>query len=270
MYLFTSLKIFHLLRILRTLALVYYAYIMEYRAEILLWVLSGSQPLIMLGLWAQAGQTGDYGISSLDFIRYFLAVFLTRQCTVVWVIWEFEREIVEGQLSFRLLQPLDPFWHHLMQHIGERLTRIPFIILLVIFFFALYPQAFWVPSFLQVFLFALFMSLAFLLHFMIHYTFSMLAFWVERARSVEKIWFLFYLFLSGLIAPLDVFPPALVDGLNWTPLPYLIYFPSALLVGFPVSLVQGFSVVCGWLLLITIVNRYLWQRGLKQYSGMGA
>ena len=270
-YTFSSFTIANPVKVLKTLTSVYYAYIMEYRAEIILWVLSGSLPFIMLGVWSQSvGQGTEYGLDRLQFIRYFLAVFLTRQFTVVWVIWEFEREIIEGQLSFRLLYPIDPFWHHFMQHIGERLTRFPFIFLLVIFFFLLYPQAFWLPGFGQLLGFVIAASLAFLLHFMIQYTFSMLAFWTERARSVEGVWFFIYLFLSGLIAPLDVFPETLVSWLSWTPIPYLIYFPSALLLGLPVAVIKGGMVMLIWLLIITIVNRWAWYQGLKQYSGMGA
>ncbi len=268
---FSSFTIAHPVRVLTTLTSVYYAFLMEYRAEIILWVLSGSLPFIMLGVWSQSvGQGTDYGLDRLAFIRYFLAVFLARQFTVIWVFWEFERELVEGQLSFRLLYPIDPFWHHLMQHIGERLTRLPFIFLLIIFFFILYPQAFWVPSLGQLLGFAIAVNLAFILHFMIHYTFSMSAFWVERARSIESLWFFTYLFLSGFIAPLDVFPESLVHILYWTPIPYLIYFPAALLLGLPVSILKGFSVTLAWILIMTILNRWAWHQGLKQYSGMGA
>lgn len=268
---FSSFRIAHPVRVLTTLTSVYYAFLMEYRAEIILWVLSGSLPFIMLGVWSQSvGQGTDYGLDRLAFIRYFLAVFLARQFTVIWVFWEFERELVEGQLSFRLLYPIDPFWHHLMQHIGERLTRLPFIFLLIIFFFILYPQAFWVPSLGQLLGFAIAVNLAFILHFMIHYTFSMSAFWVERARSIESLWFFTYLFLSGFIAPLDVFPESLVHILYWTPIPYLIYFPAALLLGLPVSILKGFSVTLAWILIMTILNRWAWHQGLKQYSGMGA
>ena len=85
---------------------------LEYRAELLLWALSGSLPFILMGVWTQAAQAGNFGLSAVEFARYFLAVYLVRQLTVVWVIWDFEREIVNGKLSFRLLQPLDPVWHH--------------------------------------------------------------------------------------------------------------------------------------------------------------
>ncbi|MBC1269307.1 ABC-2 family transporter protein, partial [Trichormus variabilis FSR] len=186
-----------------TLLTVYYAYMVEYRAELILWVLSGSLPIILMGAWIKAAQGGSFGLSPVDFARYFLTVFIVRQISVVWVIWEFEKEVVEGKLSPKLLQPLDPVWHHVASHLSERVARIPFAILLIGLFFILYPQALWFPTVSQLLLFTVAVSLAFVLRFVIQYTFAMFAFWTERANAIENFWFLFYLFLSGLIAPLD-------------------------------------------------------------------
>lgn len=185
----------------RTLLWVYYAYMVEYRAELILWVLSGSLPLILMGVWIEAAQGGQFGLQPVEFARYFLAAFIARQFTVVWVVWEFEKEVVEGRLSPRLLQPMDPVWHHVASHISERLARLPFMVFLVLLFFALYPQAFWVPSLGQGLLFLVAIALAFVLRFLIQYTFALVAFWTERASAIEQFWMLFFLFLSGLIAP---------------------------------------------------------------------
>jgi ABC-2 type transport system permease protein len=253
-----------------TLLLTHYAHMLEYRAEIFLWALSNSLPLILMGVWIQASQQGDFGFSSVDFARYFFAVFLIRQFTAIWVIWEFEREVVEGQLSFRLLQPLDPVWHHIARHIAEKMTRLPLAIVLIVLFFWLYPQAFWIPSLKELLLFAIATVMAFALRFVSQYSFAMFAFWTERASAIEQFWFLFYIFLSGLIAPLEVFPPLVREIVLWTPLPYFLYFPAALLVGFPVNFVRGALIALGWGILFFFINRWLWRRGLQQYSGMGA
>jgi ABC-2 type transport system permease protein len=247
-----------------------YAYMLEYRAELILWVLSGSLPIILMGVWTKAAAEGDFVLSSLQFARYFLAVFMVRQFTIVWVIWDFEREIVEGKLSPRLLQPIDPIWHHLSGHIAERGARLPFACFLVGLFFLLYPQAFWIPSLTGMLLGSLAIVLAFALRFLIQYTFALCAFWTERASALEELFFLFYLFLSGVIAPLEIFPAAMREILLWTPFPYMIDFPASLLVGIPVNLAQGFSVSLVWLLAITLLNRCLWREGLKQYSAMGS
>ena len=249
---------------------VYYAHMLEYRAELFLWALSGTLPLILMGVWTKASQSGQFGLGPGDFARYFLIVFLVRQFTVVWVIWEFEKEVVQGKLSPRLLQPIDPVWHHVAAHLSERVARLPFTIVLVGFFFWLYPEAIWLPSLSRVLLFVPVLVLAFTLRFLLQYTFALFAFWTERASALEQVSFLFYLFLSGIIAPLEVFPPVVRAIALWTPFPYLIHFPVAVLIGLPVDIQRSIFVMLGWTVLFFILNRWLWRKGLKQYSGMGA
>lgn len=248
----------------------YYAHMVEYRAELFFWVLSGSLPIILMGVWIEASESGNFGLSSLEFARYFLAVFLTRQFTIVWVIWDFERNVIEGKLSFRLLQPIDPVWHDVARHVSERFARFPFVIVLIGLFVWLYPDAAWLPSLSQVLYYSLAIAIAFILRFLMQYTAAMMAFWTERATAIEQFLYLFYIFLSGMVAPLSVFPSLVREIALWTPFPYLIHFPSAILVGFEVQLGRGFLISLAWCLIIFILNRWLWRQGLKKYSGMGA
>jgi len=259
-----------ILRTTKTLLVVYYAYMVEYRAELLLWVLANSLPLIMMGVWSQAAAGGQFSLTALDVARYFISVFVVRQFTIVWVIYDFEREVVEGDLSPRLLQPIDPVWRHVAGHVSERWARLPFSVGLVLLFFALYPEAFWWPSPLGLIWGCLATVMAFILRFIIQYTFAMFAFWLERATAIEQLWFLFYLFLSGMIAPLDLFPEAVRAVVMWTPFPYLIYFPVSLLVGISTPVAKGFAIMLAWCGLGILINRWLWRRGIKHYSGMGA
>jgi ABC-2 type transport system permease protein len=259
-----------LFKISRSLLVTDYAYMLEYRAELLLWALSGSLPFILMGVWTQAAQQGNFGLSSIEFARYFLAVYLVRQLTVVWVIWDFEREILDGKLSFRLLQPLDPVWHHIWSHIGERFARLPFIFGLVALFFFLYPSAFWIPSFNHLVLFSIASMCAFALTFLMQYTLAMFAFWTEKASSIQEVVFLVNLFLSGALAPLEIFPPQVRSIALWTPFPYIINFPASILTGLPINILNSFGIMFLWMLFLAIVNRWLWKKGLRQYSGMGA
>lgn len=257
-------------RIARTLIGVYYAYMLEYRAELIFWVLSGSFPLIFLGLWNQAAQSNDLGFTPAEFARYFLSVFLVRQCTVVWVIWDFEKEVLQGKLSPLLLQPIDPVWRHFFGHVAERFTRLPLILLLVALFCVLYPDAIWIPTPYACFWGVVTLVLAFCLRFLIQYTFAMLAFWVERATAIQQFWYLLYTFLSGMVAPLALFPEAVREIALWTPFPYLVYFPASILTGAPVNLLKGLLIMALWGVIAYLTNRALWRAGLKHYSGMGA
>ena len=254
----------------RTLLLAHYAHMLEYRAEIFLWALSNSLPIILMGVWIQASSEGNFEFTPQQFARYFFSVFIVRQLTTIWVIWEFEREILEGKLSLRLLQPLDPVWHHVARHLAEKMIRIPLIALFCGLFLVLYPDAAWIPQLSDLFLGLIAIALAFVLRFAIQYTFAMLAFWTERASAIQQFWFLFYVFLSGTIAPLEVFPQAVRQFVEWTPFPYMMHFPAVLLMGLPVDFGRSILIMFGWTTIFIVLNRWLWRKGLKQYSGMGA
>ena len=85
------------LRIARALLSSQYALMLEYRAEIALWALSGVLPLIMLGVWQGSSASAAAGFSPSQLNHYFLAAFIVRQFTVVWLIYEFERDTLEGR-----------------------------------------------------------------------------------------------------------------------------------------------------------------------------
>ncbi|WP_018467305.1 ABC transporter permease [Calidithermus timidus] len=257
-------------RKLKTLLQAQIALMLEYRAEVFLWALATALPLILMGVWTQAAEGGSFALSSQEFARYFLCVFIVRQLSVVWVIWEFEQDVVQGRLSFKLLRPIDPYWEHLMAHLAERITRFPFALVLVGLFLLTYPPARFVPEWGDLLLGILTGLAAFLLRFLMQYTFALLSFWIERAAAIEEGWFILYLFLSGLIAPLDVFPEAVRQAASLTPFPYLVYFPASILAGIPVNLAQGFAVLAVWSAIFLLLNRWLWRKGLRQFSGMGA
>ncbi|AFY69617.1 protein of unknown function DUF990 [Thalassoporum mexicanum PCC 7367] len=260
----------HIIKVAQTLMNVYYAYMLEYRAEIILWVFTGTFPIILMGVWIKASEGGQFGFTAVEFARYFIAVFLVRQFNIVWVVWEFEKEVVKGTLSNRLLQPIDPVWHHFASHVSERITRLPIILVLIALFFALYPQAFWVPSWSNVLLAILVCSMSFCLRFLMQYTSAMMAFWTERASAIEQLMLMPYFFLSGLVAPLTVYPDAVREVIMWTPFPYMIFFPASLLVGLPVNIGRGLLTILAWGIAFFLLNRYLWRLGLRKYSGMGA
>jgi ABC-2 type transport system permease protein len=267
-------------RKISTMLSVHYAVILEYRAEIFLWAISGSLPLILAGVWYKASADGGavFQLAPHEYVRYFFASFVVRQMTLVWVIWEFEHQVVQGTLSLRLLQPIDPGWHHVTEHLSERLARIPVLLLLGLVFFLLYPAALsgWPLQPASIALGLLAILTTFMMRFCVQYCFAMLSFWIERAWAIEQLWYLPYLFFSGLIAPLDDYPPAFREFLLLTPFPYLIYFPSKLLTGQinpaddAAQIIQGFTVTLVWTVVFHLLHRRLWRAGLRHYTAMGA
>jgi ABC-2 type transport system permease protein len=246
------------------------AQMMEYRAEVYLWALAGTLPLILLGVWAQAATDGAFPLSRVEFIRYFIVAFLVRQFTFVWVIWEFEELVTSGRLSQQLLQPLDPIWRFLASHLTERVVRLPVVFGIVGLCFLAYPEARWVPRVADVASAFGLLFVAFCARFMLQYMMSMLSFWSERAGAIEELWFVVHLFLSGLMAPLDVMPSGVRAVAELTPFPYLVYYPANLLLGRGAPLGKAACVLLVWGVGAWLVQRVLWKRGLQSYTAMGA
>jgi ABC-2 type transport system permease protein len=247
-----------------------YALMLEYRAEIALWALSGSLPFIMLALWSEAPAGAALGLGPEGLDRYFLSAFLVRQFSVVWVVFAFEEDALLGRLSPYLLQPLHPLWRYLAAHLAEQLTRLPFAAAIVAVFFAVNPAAFWLPHPGRFLLAWLATLLAFGIAFLLQSLIAALCFWSEKASALERLLFVPFLFFSGLLAPLAAFPPAMRAAALWTPFPYLIDFPARLLAGLPVPLAAGFGAQLAWIALLLPLVLLLWRAGVRRYTAMGA
>jgi ABC-2 type transport system permease protein len=259
----------------RVLWSVQFAYMAEYRAEILLWALSGVLPFIMLAVWSAADGPG-LGLGPDALGRYFLSAFVVRQFTVVWVVWQFEEDTIQGRLSPYLLQPLYPFWRYVAAHQAEQATRLPFVLLIVSGFFLLQPASFAWPGPGRLLLGILAVGLAFALNFLLQSLIACLCFWSERATALERLIMIPYLFLSGLVAPLQAFPPGLRQLALHTPFPYLIAFPAELLAGNSVAAAGPFTPLAGfltmllWLAVLFPLLWVLWRAGVRRYGAMGA
>ncbi|MFM7674140.1 MAG: ABC transporter permease [Synechococcus sp.] len=258
------------LRIARALLSSQYAVMLEYRAEIALWALSGVLPLVMLGVWVDSVGARATGLGPQQLGPYFLAAFVVRQFTVVWVIQVFEEEALQGKLSPQLLQPLHPLWRHLAAHLAEQLTRVPFVLLMLLPLALLQPALLGRPAPLELLLGALATLGAFLLRFLLQALLAMLCFWSERAAALDRLLLIPYLFLSGLVAPLETFPPAVRQLALATPFPWMLSFPARLLAGQPEPVGRGFLALALWGLLLLPLLALAWRAGLRRYSSMGA
>lgn len=272
----------HYLRLTRTMTSVHYALMVTYRAEILMWALASALPLIMMGVWAEAGASGKYSMDRVDMVRYFIAIFVVRQLTVVWVIHDFEWQVVSGRLSPLLLQPADPSWRFFFAHIGEQMARMPIVLALLVLCFALYPEGFtgdaekpglWGVSPWQLLGAVAAMYLAFVLRFWQQYALSVGAFWFERISAAHGLIYLPYMFFSGMVVPLAVVKdqlPTFYNVLLWTPFPYMMWFPAAMITGEEAPIAFGFVMLIAWSAVFFLVHRICWKIGLKHYSAMGA
>ncbi len=260
------------LRLTRVLLSVTLAAFIEYRAEVLIWMIAGTLPLIMMFIWMGLAANGPVGgYAAADFAAYFLLVFILRQFTVCWVVQPLSREIRLGEMSSRLMRPLDPYWMYVADHMIALVMRLPIVPPVVLLGLVL-TGALAKLSIAPVPLFLLAMVGAWLIRFNMHYSLGLVAFWTDQATSFEGLLFTIYMVFGGALFPVGLLPPAAQEIIALTPFPYMIGFPVDIMLGklSSAELLRGFGMQALWILVFVGARRLTWRHGLKRYSAVGA
>lgn len=263
------------LRKLCVLLEVWFAYLSAYRIESVIWMLTGTLPLIMLGVWIGKAQTSGGsvgGFTPQDFTAYFLAAWMTQELIFAWVTTDLDSQIRQGDLSPKLLRPFDTFWEHLAGHMAERLVQLPFMALAIVAGLTLVPGTRLTPDLLHGLAYGVAVLQAFVMRFLIAYCIGLLAFWFEQSTAIDELYGIVAAFLTGGFAPLDLYPEAVRNLIAWLPFPYMIYQPVRILNGLatPAEIGHIFAIQLAWIIVLVGLRRLLWQQGLRRYGAFGA
>lgn len=246
---------------------------LEYRASIVIWMLTGVMPLVMLAVWYALSESGPIGgYSQNDFVSYYLLLTLVRQLTNAWVIWELDYEIRHGDLSVKLLHPINPIHEYIAAHLADKVLRLWILAPLAILAWWLFPTIHYDITPLTLTLWLVAMIVAWLLRFLSQYCFGILAFWISQALTLNEMWFAGMLMLGGVVAPLDLFPAPVAAVANYLPFRFMLSFPVEILLGrlSTADLIGGVIMMFGWLAFALALYRWLWSKGIRQFSAFGA
>lgn len=246
---------------------------LEYRAGILIWMLVNVMPLVMLAVWYSLSEDGPIaGYSQNDFVSYYLLLTFARQMTGAWVIWELEYEIRHGDLSVKLLHPINPIHEYISSHIADKLFR--FVVMLPLAFLAwlIFPTIHYdvTPITFTLMLVALVAGL--LIRFLSQYCFGILAFWISASLTLNEIWFAASMMLGGIVAPLALFPEQVRVVANYLPFRFMLSFPVELVSGrmTPADMAVGVAMMTFWVVFFIVLYRWLWSKGIQRFSAFGA
>lgn len=249
-----------------------FASAVAYRAELVVWMLTTTMPLVSLSLWsavAENGQVGRYG--QRDFAVYFMAVLLVRQLTSSWIVWELNYEIRQGVLQQRLLKPIHPFWVYSAANLGALPLRVvlsaPLVAISAIFFEAL-P----LPHTLGgIFAFCVALTQAWLINFFVMALVGGLAFFIESSLGVFEFYLLAFVLLSGYIVPLDLFPEGIRRVAVWLPFRFTVAFPVEIATG---TLAEGtvgplLAVQAAYVLATGLGAWAVFRTGVRRFGAFG-
>ena len=260
------------LRALPTLLRVGVSEAVAYRAEMFVWVLSTTMPLIMMALWtavARSAPVGRYG--GADFVRYFLAAFVVRQLTGAWAAWMINYEVRQGTLAMRLLRPISPLWSYAAENLGAMPLRL--VVVTPVAIAAVYlagasavPQTVWGWAFFLVALCG-----GWLITFLANVALGTLSFYMESSVKLMDVWIALFFVFSGYLYPVELFPPALKGLVDWFPFRYQIGLAVELMTNkhdFWTAL-RLLGQQWLWVGVLLALSVGLWKRGLKRFAAFG-
>lgn len=245
----------------------------QYRASLVIWLISQVlDPLIYLIVWstvAVASGGSVAGYTTGDFAAYFIVLMVVNHLTYTWIMWEYEYRVREGTLSAALLRPVHPIHADIAENLSSKAVSTPGILLAAAVMALIFHPTFhfigWaVVAFIPA------AALAFLLRFVVEWTLAQAAFWTTRVTSLNQMFFVAMLFLSGQMAPLTLFPPAVQTVAALLPFRWMISFPVELLLGnmTPRETITGFAAQAVWVVLSLTLLRIVWRAGVRVYSAV--
>ena len=220
------------------------------------------------------GQKPDVAGYSLGaMISYYLLVTIVDTLTAVNEDdWQIAADIKDGNISQFLLKPIDYQTYRICLFLsGKMIFTAVSIVPVGIFMFCFRHYFVAPPGWAMTGCFLLSLVLTGILQFFMSYTMALLAFWLLEVSTIIFILFAFEYIAGGHLFPLNILPHGIAMALNFTPFPYLLYFPVSVYLGQTsgAELWRGLAIQAGWVIFFYFVARWVWQRGIRTYTAVG-
>ncbi len=248
-----------------------------YRLNFLLWRLRNVLRILMVFiLWTSifASNKVAFGYTKEQMMSYVFLVLIIGTFVIASPSNDnIGGEIGSGDLSNFLTKPISYLRYWLTRDWASKLLNIIFAVFeITILYLILKPSLFISTSPTFIFLGIIMGLIASLIYFLITKLATFVSFW-----SPENTWGVMFLFLvifeilSGSIFPLDILPKWGFTLLQFTPFPYMVYYPLGILIGkfSPVETQRLIFQSFAWLLISYWLTIKVWKKGLKVYSSSG-
>ena len=226
---------------------------------------------IKYNLWVSIYQdrpnTIIQGYSFEKMITYHIWVLIIALIGKGYASMNLSEDIRMGKISTYLIYPFN-FWEfHTAGWISHQCLQmfIALVTVLILVVIGLLS-----PPTLEAFASGFFFStLIGLFWFTLQYLLGLLAFWLEETWMLRVIATIVSSFLSGAFIPLELYPKAVTNILEYTPFPWLTFYPVKIFMGEMTLQFQSILVLFFWVALFAFFNHWVWKRGLRLYTAAG-
>lgn len=227
-------------------------------------------------LWgaAYASNAGIGGFSFAQTITYFLMLIVLQFFIAAFnEDYQISEDIRNGLINQFLLKPINYFGYRLSIYAAARLVSGLLVLLPLavampfIYHYIDFPLDGWrfglgLPA----------VALSALIQFSIAYCFGLLTFWFLDIQGFVILSMAIEMVLGGQFFPLDLLPAAVLRVTEYLPFYYQMYFPAAIFTGRlndPALVVRGLCIQSCWVVVLLVLNHFLWLRGLRRHTAVG-
>lgn len=249
-----------------------------YRVNFIMWRLRNIfQIFLVFFLWdAVFSDPGRvvFGYTKSKILTYVLGLILVKALVLSARATNVAGEISRGDLSNYLVKPISYFKYWLTRDISSKALNFIFALFEIMLIYLILKPPFFIQTNLGfLFAFAITIALAIFIYFVVVFITSSIPFWMPEAAwgAHFLITVVIIEFLSGALFPLDILPEAIQKVLEYTPFPYLIFFPLQVYLGEVATpdIVKGIIVSFAWAVVLWFVMNSIWRKGLKVYESHG-
>jgi len=183
-------------------------------------------------------------------------------------------EISRGEIINHLLKPISYFKYWLTRDLSSKVLNLVFAAGEFSFLYIILKPPFYFqsnPLYIVVFLVSI--CAAILTYFLLLFIVDSIPFWAPEMGwgGHFLVTVILVEFLSGSLFPLDILPITIQNVLNFTPFPYLIFFPLQVYLGkiTGILLFKGLVISFAWILVMWYLMKRIWEKGLKAYQAYG-
>ncbi len=253
----------------------YWQSLLVYRLSFVLWRLREFlSSLTALTVWSviYTNQSNAFNYSQHEMIAYVFLAAIMGNIVSTTSLNGLTDEIYSGRLITKLIRPMNIVLTWGFQDIADKLINFGFVIVeIAILFFIFQPQLNFNLSPIIIFVLIGWIVIATMISFVIQLLFGLIGFWSPDSWGPKFLYYMVLEFTAGRLYPLDILPAILQKILYLTPFPYLSYIQTQLFLGrVDSSQITNITLLMiGWLLVLSIFYKFIWKKGIKDYTAMG-
>ncbi len=250
--------------------------IVEYRFSVFSYRIGGFLEIfIQIIIWNIIYKSTDlvYGYTYNEMITYILIGYLFYFLTSN---YGFETHIAKsirlGTLSSILCKPISWLSYILSTALGRvYVTLISSLgmqlAIILLFYKSIIPP----ESVMTIVIIFLLMILGFFIKVSLSIIIGMVAFWTVYVGGIQYSAKMFMSFFSGSFFTLALLPTSLLKIALWMPFAYTFFVPTQIYLG-KMTIAEGWRGVMIsvlWLLVLCVIIKIVWERGIKKYESVG-